>query len=218
VKFLPLVLALALLFTAVPAEGQGMFDIGDRDTLQTLLGPFAHFFMPLLGFYPLRSFFFAPIHIIKDWLETSWPLGAAVMIIMGSNMSTISSALEDIRNSRPYAILMSLYHLIPQRLEEPLVTLLTGLFSAVSGIAGALMLILGILPDSAIKAFGLLPVFSPLGLWPLIALVPLITRPIYLRSVNSLTSFACNRIPGLRVLYNDFISRETGIPMISVMY
>jgi hypothetical protein len=217
VKFLPLVLALALLFTAVPAEGQGMFDIGDRDTLQTLLGPFAHFFMPLLGFYPLRSFFFAPIHIIKDWLETSWPLGAAVMIIMGSNMSTISSALEDIRNSRPYAILMSLYHLIPQRLEEPLVTLLTGLFSAVSGIAGALMLILGVLPERAIEIAGLLPALLLL-FWPLIALVPLITRPIYLRSVNGLTSFACNRIPGLRVLYNDFISRETGIPMISVMY
>jgi len=203
---------------AIPAEGQGILDIRDRDTLQTILGPFAHFFMPLLGFYPLRSFFLAPIHIIKDWLETSWPLGAAVMIIMGSDMSTISSALEDIRNNGAYVILRSLYNLIPQRLEEPLVTVLTGLFSAVSGVAGALMLVLGILPDSAIKAFGLLPLFSPLALWPFFALVPLIARPLYLGSVNGLTSFACNRIPGLRVLYKEFISRETGIPMISVMY
>jgi hypothetical protein len=217
VKFLPIALALALLFTAIPVEGQGMFDIRDRDTLQTLLGPFAHFFMPLLGFYPLRSFFLAPIHIIKDWFETSWPLGAAVMIILGSDMSTISSAVEDIRNSRPYAILMSLYHLLPQRLEAPLVTILTGLFSLLSGITGAVMLILGILPERAIRVAGLLPVIPCLG-WPLCAFFSWMARPFYLRAADGITSFACNRIPGLRVLYKDFISRETGIPVISVMY
>jgi hypothetical protein len=217
VKFLPIVLALALLFTAIPVEGQGMFDIRDRDTLQTLLGPFAHFFMPLLGFYPLRSFFLAPIHIIKDLLETSWPLGAAVMIILGSDMSTISSAVEDIKNSKAYAILRSTYNLIPQRLEEPLITALIGLFSAVSGVAGALMLVLDILPDNVVKAAGLLPLL-PLCFWPFLAFVLLIARPLYLGSVNGLTSLACNLIPGLRVLYKDFISRETGIPMISVTY
>jgi len=223
VKFLPFAIALLLLFTVLPASSQSMFEIRDKDVMQALLGPCSHFFMPLLGFYPVRSFLLAPYYIIEDWLSSSWPIGALIMLIFTSDISTINAAVEDLKDSLIYRALGRLYNLLPDRLRTASTMVMLVIFSSLSALLTPLMLCAGLIvdlvPESAISLLNL-PFLLISLIWfipALIISIPFI-RPIYLRAGNSLLSLPYAHIPGLRVLYANFIEQMTGIPMIRALY
>ncbi|MDY6985505.1 MAG: hypothetical protein SVE93_03765 [Candidatus Thermoplasmatota archaeon] len=219
-RFVPLAVALLLLFTVFPVESQSVFDVRDKDVMQTLLGPFSHFFMPLLGFYSMRSFLLAPYYIVEDWISSAWPIGALILLILNSDLSTISSAMEDIRDSLIYRAMRRAYYLVvPARFEPALVTVLIALFSLLSSLIGTLMLCAGAMPGIITEGLQYLVALFSIPWFPCAVLFSLPgIRSIYLWLGNFIFSFVCDLIPGLRVLYVDFIEQATGIPMINVLY
>jgi hypothetical protein len=225
VKFLPLVIALLLLFTLLPVESQSIFEIRDKDVMQTLLGPFSHFFMPLLGFYPLRSFLLAPYYIIEDWISSSWPIGALIMLIFTSDISTINAAVEDLKESFGYRALRHLYNLLPARLHSAITMVMLAIFSSLSALLTPLVfcagLIADLVPESAISLLNLIFLIAFSFWWfvpaVLIIFIPFI-RPLYLRVASFLLSLPYEHIPGLRALYTSFMEQMTGIPVIRALY
>jgi hypothetical protein len=220
VKSIAFALALLLLLAVLPAEGQGVFEIRDRDVLQTLLGPFSHFCMPLLGFYPLRSFFLAPYYMIEDMIASAWPIGALILLVLSADVDTINRALADIRESSVYRALVTIYHLVPENFQPALLTMLFSALTLISGMAGGLVMCIEALPDSCMKAANLITLSALIVPWSIpAALVALpFVRPIYLKLSETAFSFVCSLIPGLGEIYADFVERQTGIPEIYVIY
>jgi len=219
VKFLPFAIALLLIFTMIPVESQSIFEIRDRDVLQTMLGPCSHFFMPLLGFYPLRSFLLAPYYIIEDWLSSSWPVGALILLIFTSDISTINAAVEDIKESLTYRAMKRLYDRLPDRFHSTIIMIVLSLSSLLTPLTLCAGLIADLIPESAVSLLKLpFLLISPIWFIPALIVSTPFIRPIYLRACDSLLSLPYEHIPGLRVLYANFIEQATGIPMISALY
>jgi len=220
VRSIAFALAFFLLLTALPAEGQNVFEIRDKEVLQTILGPCSHFCMPLLGFYPLRSFFLAPYYMIEDIITSSWPIGAIILLVLSSDVDTINRALADIRGSPIYRALIGIYHLVPENFQPTLLTMMVSAITLLTGMAGGFVMCTEALPDAFWKAVNLIPLAAliiPWAPWAVLIALPFV-RPLYLRASESAFSFMCNRIPGLREVYTDFVDQKTGIPEIYVMY
>ncbi len=212
-------LAFFLLLAALPAEGQNVFEIRDKEVLQTVLGPCSHFYMPLLGFYPLRSFFLAPYYMVEDIIASSWPIGAIILLVLSADVDTINRALDDIRGNPVYRALISIYNLVPENFQPTLLTMMMSAITLLTGMAGGFVMCTEALPSAFWEVANIPLAVLTIPWMFLAALIALpFVRPLYLRISESAFSFMCNRIPGLREVYTDFVDQKTGVPEIYVMY
>lgn len=206
--------------------GQSIFEIEDEATLSAILGPLSHFFMPLLGYSSLRSFVFAPFHVLEDWFSSVWPVLAFFLIFFASSPETIAEAFDDLSNI--FRLFRFLVNLIPSTLLSTLMIVFSGLLIIGSGMLSFFMVILGAVPE---RVFTL--VFWILGvpfefLWFIPALLILRSAAkstesqkiagLYFRFGNFIVRFFYNLIPGIKVLFNAFIEEQTGVPVVKVTY
>ena len=218
----PLVILLGILILMTPFAGaKGVFDINDGETMSMVLGPFAHFFMPLLGFFSLRSLIFAPLHMIEDWISTMWPIGALYLLFLSSDVETITDAMNDVANSTIYRVFEKVSR---SRIAVPAISIAAGLMACFSGFFTLFTVLLDFLPYELLKGLGaviMLPVGVPMGLlWPIPALLLWFTplSNIFLGFGNHFANFLCGFIPGVRIIFRDFLEKNTGVPVISLFY